>query len=868
MKFTHAQVRPLAALLLLWALVFCSFVGYGQVQMTELPLSVQILEPGSSSPMDAGPPMIVDPDGRVVFRFRVTDVDPLADDGSPVTITRMLVDNLGTATHLDVIELMCLTTSPDGAFEDAIAPVVVPGPGPNPNLTFEAECDLTAPPGSLPGFILPDGGTEYFAIAVRVADTSTLLTHSQNHTLMLQVTIQSEEEVGSPVQQTTFTNSITDRAIDYVWNGGINNSLRERSFSAEPIRTDDPDGGVVARFELCDQDGNGWGLHLTELILVQGPLGSARFSDIMNFEFISSDGTISSIPPTPDFDRGGAGFAFPINMEIVQDDLPCRTFEIRAFVTPGAMRGRTIHLKITFMTEEPVGFPIDPRVAPSLQMSKTVMIGSGILKIADTQIPSIPGVSSLVPIEIADFPSPGLKEIAVQTNSVQFDPHMIQIEGVEGKTPYDVPQQSVDIDNRAGRLHFRIELDPTQAGSLTIPQNQIVAYIRLSPTNNSHPGDISILLLQVDYVKDLDDAFVTPEVVVVSGSVLLLTVGDVDVDGIPTVSDALLLAGAIVTYCLADPPEEISEDPGDAYALNKEQKFVADVVISEGAPRKADPGLVPTCTDLDSADVARISELTLTFEGSGVSTRAMDSALSPSRRIPSLSLFERFLRFIRPSEPLPAQVGLTLTPVPSQLLLQIDSKGRAVGGLQGRIRFNPPTLEIQSLKGLNGYEVLASKIDNVRGEARFVVLAQPGQGSQAHDVLELEVQGPASRSTPQLDIEFLLDPQGQTIPYTLLPPADGTVIPMAVQSARLYPVSAVWKLQVEGQSIASIQIVGFDLWGRMRFQAEASGSTLQFAALDQGGRRLANGVYLYVIIVRGVSGEIWHSTVHKMAIIR
>lgn len=842
--------------LLIWVFVGAvlpSITGYGQVQMTEVPLvppTGLILEPGKGLPMVQTESFSIG-DGVVVFQFKIKDVDPLANDSSNVTITFMMIENLGTATDLDIIEVACLDDT-----GQAIAPVDTPVASFNPNVAFEAVCDpnlaVPPPPPSFGSRVIPDDDEKTFQVAVRVADTSTLRNTSQNHTVRLRVTVEFEESAGSPPLLTTFTNSITDSIPDFVFNGGINRLEENSGGIPASIKTGGED--IVARFRVCDNDANGHDLLLKEVKLVQGPLGTAVISDFSSFKLVDAQtpsislGEInySSSNFNSNFNRGGPGI--PLLTTASVTDLgageSCKDYAIIAKVAPGAMKGRTIHLKIIFTTvEEPSGFPIDPSAAPSLQTSPSILIGLGVLRIPDMQI-----AGSEVPIQISAFPLPGL---GAQTASIQFDPNVIHIDDVVGQNSYQATPLLKD--NRAGLFRFALNVSQTPSAKT----DGTVATLKVS--KSGQPGQRSLLLLQAESITDANGIDITSEVIVVSGSVTLLFAGDIDGDSRPTVRDALWLASAIVTYCLADPPQEIPEDSGSPFALSNEQKSVADVVISDGAPRQTNPNLVPTCADLDSSDVARIAELALTFEGP--STAAVSNK-------PQRSFIESLLGFLRPSEPL-AQVSLTSILDSSQLIVQLDSNGHSVGGLQGRIRFDPQSLRMQSMRGRNDYKLLASRIDNKRGEARFVVLAMPGQGSQERDVLELAFQGKVANGAPELQIEYLLDAKGQQIPYTLKPQAKSAAMPLEIRSVSAYPIDhTLWQLRVAGQGIASVRVEGFDLAGRKRFAAESAGSSLRWLPLDQSGRPLANGVYLYIVIVRGHSGEIWQSAIRKMVVLR
>jgi hypothetical protein len=74
--------------------------------------------------------------------------------------------------------------------------------------------------------------------------------------------------------------------------------------------------------------------------------------------------------------------------------------------------------------------------------------------------------------------------------------------------------------------------------------------------------------------------------------------------------------------------------------------------------------------------------------------------------------------------------------------------------------------------------------------------------------------------------------------------------------------------RAEGSGIAGLKVEVFNLAGMKVSEEEASGNTLKFYALDDRGRPLANGVYLYVVTVRGFNGEAIRSEIRKLVILR
>lgn len=74
--------------------------------------------------------------------------------------------------------------------------------------------------------------------------------------------------------------------------------------------------------------------------------------------------------------------------------------------------------------------------------------------------------------------------------------------------------------------------------------------------------------------------------------------------------------------------------------------------------------------------------------------------------------------------------------------------------------------------------------------------------------------------------------------------------------------------KVEGTRIASMKVEIFSLAGMKVFEQETSGSTLGFHAIDDEDRQLANGVYLYVVTVKGYDGQVVRSKVKKLVVLR
>lgn len=612
---------------------YAAMPAYGQVEVQDLGFQNKAVEPGDAIFMDHTTVPATLGSGVVIMRFKVTDVDPLADDPSDVTITGMTVENLGSADETDIIEVMCLDQ--DG---NALAPVVTPVAGPNPNIAFTAFCDIGT-------FIIPDNGSETFDIAVRTADTTTLADDDQGNTLALRVIINYTETVGSPPVLSTFTAMVTDGASEFIWNGGIN-SWTDDTYVINPLMPGQQ--GVVSRFTVCDDDSNEHNLIISSLTIKQGDLGTALYTDIATLKVFRVENKtrtmVGTLVPDVAFDRGGPGdlLLFPSSVFLLDDH--CTTFEVEAQVSLFAFKGKLIQLEFQIATEEPVASPIDPSVDPEVKTRAPTVIGKGLIEIPDTIVLGSPGE---VPLNVAGIPLPGLGALQVgPTGAFTYDPSVIRVRDIVGVavTPsgdlkpadqattedtviYCVPHKDktkdnggcggtipdpadgFKINNRTGELTFTVLIDPAQADNAF--QNGTIAIIKVEAVGN--PGERSRLGLIFDQVTDADNNPISGDVGVSVGEVKLVPPGDVNIDGATTISDALLLANELIqsTPCSG---------------LTDEQKLIADV-----ADPKAPAGTVPVCggdnPHLTSADVAEIARLSISSAG-------LSSSGAPSRVVP------------------------------------------------------------------------------------------------------------------------------------------------------------------------------------------------------------------------------------------
>jgi len=618
------------ALVLIGALAF-SIPAFGQIEAEDHGYSANTIEPGDATTMDDVPRPAALGSGVTVMRFTLTDIDPQADDPSDVTIDEFRIQNLGSADESDIAEVMCLDD--DG---NAVAPLLTSvNPGPNANVGFSATCELD-------DFVIPDGESETFEIAVRTVGTNELEDDDQNNTIRLRVTANYSETVGSPPTETDFSAEVTDGAPERIYNGGIND-ISEGSFGVDSLMPGNQD--VVSRFTVCDDDSNEHNLVIDQLKIKQGEDGTALFTDISSIEIYRIDNTrrtqLGTLTPGAAANRSGASDTLLLPTSVFLQDDTCTTFEIEAQVNPFAFKGKVIQFSYQLSAQEPANFDIDESVDPELVSSQLVSIGKGLVRIPDSVILSERSgggtATAELPIEVQGIPLPGFGGLQVgPEGAVSFNPDVLRVTDVvgadiDGDGANDYVVEATDIDNQRGEARFTVRatqslinrIGDSNADPDERPvQNGPVAFLRVETLGD--PGQSTRMTMQLDDVKDARNRVLTEDVGTDAGLVEVVAPGDVDQDGTVAVNDALLLAQQLTLNC---------EDLSDT------QKQIADVAI----PR-ASPDEIPVCDDtLTSADVARIGRIAINPETNASSFGSSDANAEPNVEALSVSRIQASL---------------------------------------------------------------------------------------------------------------------------------------------------------------------------------------------------------------------------------
>lgn len=318
--------------------------------------------------------------------------------------------------------------------------------------------------------------------------------------------------------------------------------------------------------------------------------------------------------------------------------------------------------------------------------------------------------------------------------------------------------------------------------------------------------------------------------------------GDVDLDGDVDIIDARLAAEFIVG--LTD--------------LSAEQRWAADV---------REPCRPPD-TNIDVTDVRWIAEFFLGLQKEmdcDGSSRAswMQAVGQSSRRI------ELLLE------------GKGIIAVGGATTLRLAVRGARNGladmqvGPQSYVRFDPRAIEVRAIRGIPPYQVMASRIDNEKGEIEFALTSLEGRFISSGPLMEIEIAAVGrAEQTGEVRLtgfDVLRDAEGQDLMSARL-----NALRIRIKSDERPKVLATpnpikgtdeVRFKAEGAGL-KIKVEIYDLSGRAIFVSNWATNELEWNLADSSGRAVANGIYLYVISAQDSSGQLIKDKIRKLVVTR
>jgi hypothetical protein len=143
----------------------------------------------------------------------------------------------------------------------------------------------------------------------------------------------------------------------------------------------------------------------------------------------------------------------------------------------------------------------------------------------------------------------------------------------------------------------------------------------------------------------------------------------------------------------------------------------------------------------------------------------------------------------------------------------------------------------------------------------------PGAGNPARLTPGDSVINTAGGPVP-LTTDFFSAVPFATVFGTSLERAPAPLTISSIQAMGLGGFRPGLQVRVQGLGIAGVQLQVYDLSGRIVAYQSASGASLRWNGLSSHGQTLANGVYLYVVTVKGYDGKVVNSEVRKLVILR
>ncbi len=333
--------------------------------------------------------------------------------------------------------------------------------------------------------------------------------------------------------------------------------------------------------------------------------------------------------------------------------------------------------------------------------------------------------------------------------------------------------------------------------------------------------------------EDPTETLISHVVCVIDPDGHLFSAGDVNQDGVVDLADARLAADFALGIRL---PET---------AL---QRYLADLTAPFGA--------------IDIRDAVLIAEIAI---GIRPGCPEVGGAVVPSRTEPASG------------RPVGLSLGQYSLPPGGRGTIQISSD-RSLGGVQvgpvGSLAFDPTVLRVRGLEAVGPYKLLASAIDNSVGEVRFLIISEDRRSGGGGPLIELQVEavGLMGQASPlRLEPDLILDSSGRK----LIPQAQVEEGLLRLEGLELAGVRALRlvggqvRFTVLGRGISGLELRVFDLSGREVFTSGwVPGGSLDWNLMDRRGRVVANGVYLYLIRVRGVDGKIVVDRIRKVLVLR
>jgi hypothetical protein len=346
-----------------------------------------------------------------------------------------------------------------------------------------------------------------------------------------------------------------------------------------PARTANPgDSVVLQEFLVSDPgvsgdavpDGAGTLIRTVTVRKVGGTISSDKILRLRLFRASprtppgwDENDELIAVVNSPDLERGVVFGDGGRRLVRVNDNSEERFYVVADLAPVGFVDGDTLRTSVEIVARDD---KTDPGEISSAIETPMPVVASNQLVVKVPPPTLIIGSASIVgkariPISIRFVPAPGLGELQIGPDgALTFDPTIIQVLNVKGVGPYIV--DSVNIDSIEGRVQFSLTLKPGR----TALNEGVIAEIEVDKAPNAPVGESVRLDIEdiagievVDVFRDAAGRDLLPDIVPGVITIKLIK-GDVDGDGVVTISDARLTARFILGLETLSPEQEEAAD--------------------------------------------------------------------------------------------------------------------------------------------------------------------------------------------------------------------------------------------------------------------------------------------------------------------
>jgi hypothetical protein len=346
-----------------------------------------------------------------------------------------------------------------------------------------------------------------------------------------------------------------------------------------PARTANPgDSVVLQEFLVSDPgvsgdavpDGAGTLIRTVTVRKVGGTISSDKILRLRLFRASprtppgwDENDELIAVVNSPDLERGVVFGDGGRRLVRVNDNAEERFYVVADLAPVGFVDGDTLRTSVEIVARDD---KTDPGEISSAIETPMPVVASNQLVVKVPPPTLIIGSASIVgkakiPISIRFVPAPGLGELQIGPDgALTFDPTIIQVLNVKGVGPYIV--DSVNIDSIEGRVQFSLTLKPGR----TALNEGVIAEIEVDKAPNAPVGESVRIDIEdiagievVDVFRDAAGRDLLPDIVPGVITIKLIK-GDVDGDGVVTISDARLTARFILGLETLSPEQEEAAD--------------------------------------------------------------------------------------------------------------------------------------------------------------------------------------------------------------------------------------------------------------------------------------------------------------------